>query len=53
MTTDKAQKTSTTFRQDCSIRCTMTCAGDIKRVELVKSSGYDSLDKAGIRARKS
>jgi len=34
----------------CSVRCTMMCDGTIKRVELVKSSGYDALDKAGLRA---
>ena len=34
----------------CSIRCTMMCDGTVKRVELVRSSGYDALDKAGLRA---
>ena len=34
----------------CSIRCTMMCDGTVKKVELVKSSGYDALDKAGLRA---
>ena len=34
----------------CSVRCTMTCGGEILRVELVKSSGSGALDKAGIRA---
>ena len=34
----------------CSVRCTMMCDGTIKRVELVKSSGYETLDKAGLRA---
>ena len=34
----------------CSVRCTMMCDGTIKRVELVKSSGYEALDKAGLRA---
>jgi len=34
----------------CSVRCTMMCDGTVKRVELLKSSGYDSLDKAGLRA---
>lgn len=34
----------------CCIRCTMMCDGTVKRVELVKSSGYEALDKAGLRA---
>ena len=34
----------------CSVRCTMMCDGTIKRVELAKSSGYEALDKAGLRA---
>ena len=34
----------------CSIRCTMYCSGEVKSVTLVRSSGYDALDKAGIRA---
>ncbi len=34
----------------CSVRCTMICDGTIKRVELVKSSGSQVLDKAGLRA---
>lgn len=34
----------------CCVRCTMTCSGEIKSVTLVKSSGYDTLDRAGLRA---
>ncbi len=34
----------------CSVRCSMTCDGTITKVELVRSSGYTPLDKAGLRA---
>ena len=34
----------------CNVRCTLICDGTIKRVELVKSSGSEVLDKAGLRA---
>lgn len=34
----------------CHVRCTMTCGGEILRVDMLRSSGYDSLDKAALRA---
>ncbi|RII28919.1 MAG: hypothetical protein CXR31_03330 [Geobacter sp.] len=34
----------------CNVRCTMMCDGTVKSVEVISSSGYGTLDKAGLRA---
>lgn len=34
----------------CNVRCTMTCDGTVKSVDVISSSGYGTLDKAGLRA---